>query len=85
MVMCKVGQIVYCTKSAWVNGNNISLFNPPKKGDMMIITGTKTHKGRLLLAFRNQPKSIYYPAKHFRPQHCLFADEVLEKLTKEKV
>ena len=79
--MYKVGNIVYCTKNDWVNGNDIALFNPPKEGQMMIIDDTKVYKGKQLLQFRGQPKSVYYPAQYFRPQHCLFADAVIQQLT----
>ena len=79
--MFKIGQIVYCTKSDWINGNNVTLFNPPKSGDMCVVQDTRVYEGRLLLRFRGQPKQLYYPAKHFRPQRCLFADEVIKNLT----
>lgn len=80
--MYKVGDILYCTKGDWVNGNNITLFNPPKQGEEVVVHGVKKYKGRELLQLNNQPANVYYPAKHFKPRHFLFANEVLEGLTK---
>lgn len=80
-VQFKVGDIVFCTKTEWSNDKGISLFNPPRAGHLVIVDGVRMHKGQQLLQLRGQPLSVYYPAKHFRPQHCLFADQVIKKLT----
>lgn len=83
--MFKVGQIVYCTNGAWKNDFNISLFNPPKLGQQCVISAISVRKGVTYLHFRGQPIRVGYPAKHFRPQYCLFADNVIANLTKQRV